>query len=89
MKLLLVHNYYGSEAPSGENSVFVTEKKLLEDLGHEVIEFVRHSDEIRNQGIWGTIKGALSTPWNPFSRQCLQEMPCSSVSLYCFVCSLD
>lgn len=68
MKILLVHNFYGSSAPSGENTVFAAEKKLLEEHGHEVSEYTRHSDEIRSQGVWGTLKGALSTPWNPFSR---------------------
>jgi hypothetical protein len=30
MRILLVHNYYGSSAPSGENKVFVAEKAMLE-----------------------------------------------------------
>lgn len=68
MKILLVHNFYGSSAPSGENMVYLAEKALLERSGHEVIEFVRHSDAIREQGAWGKVKGALSTPWNPYSH---------------------
>jgi glycosyltransferase involved in cell wall biosynthesis len=67
MKVLLVHNFYGSSAPSGENAVFAAEAALLRDAGHEVVEYTRHSDEIRAQGGWGTIKGALATPWNPFA----------------------
>lgn len=67
MKILLAHNLYGSCAPSGENTVFAAEKSLLEASGHEVVEYTRHSDEIRRQGAWGTLKGALSTPWNPFA----------------------
>ena len=68
MKILLVHNFYGSSAPSGENMVYLAEKALLERNGHEVIEFVRYSDAIRAQGAWGAVKGALSTPWNPYSH---------------------
>ncbi len=67
MKTLLVHNFYGSTSPSGENTVFAAEAELLRQRGHEVSEFIRHSDEIRSQGAWGVLKGALSTPWNPFS----------------------
>lgn len=67
MKILLVHNFYGSTAPSGENTVFEAEADLLRQAGHEVVTFTRHSDEIRAQGGWGAIKGALATPWNPFA----------------------
>jgi len=74
VKILLAHNFYGSTAPSGENTVFLAEKKLLKERGHNVIAFVRHSDEIRSQGVWGTVKGSLSTPWNPFSKKRLHEI---------------
>ena len=50
MKILLVHNYYGSSAPSGENKVFEAEKAMLEKHGHEVAVYTRHSDEIRGTG---------------------------------------
>jgi hypothetical protein len=30
MRVLLVHNFYGSAAPSGENLVFEAEKALLQ-----------------------------------------------------------
>ncbi|MCX6545005.1 MAG: glycosyltransferase family 4 protein [Acidobacteria bacterium] len=66
MKVLLVHNLYGSSAPSGENQVFEAEKALLQGRGHEVETFTRESDEIRDQGGWGAVKGALATPWNPW-----------------------
>lgn len=67
MKILLVHNYYGSAAPSGENAVFEAERDLLRARGHDVEVFTRHSDEIRSLGVAGIIKGAISTPWNPDS----------------------
>ncbi|MDE1890747.1 MAG: glycosyltransferase family 4 protein [Planctomycetota bacterium] len=77
MKILLVHNFYGSSAPSGENAVFLAESELLRSKGHRVIEFTRHSDEIRHRGVIGTIQGAIATPWNPFSfiklRHLLEE----------------
>ena len=73
MKVLLVHNYYGSSAPSGENQVFEAEGNLLRQRNHEVHEFLRHSDAIRTKGIWGAVQGALSTPWNPFSANKIRQ----------------
>ena len=67
LKILLVHNYYGSAAPSGENQVFEAERGLLRQRGHTVREFVRHSNEIRGQGAWGAVQGAFAVPWNPWS----------------------
>jgi hypothetical protein len=68
---LLVHNFYGSAAPSGENQVFEAEKALLQSRGHEVAEFTRHSDEIRGQvfgapsrGRWQR-RGTLGQPGHP------------------------
>ena len=73
MKILLVHNFYRSASPSGENQVFGTEKNLLLQRGHEVDEFTRHSDEIRSAGVLGTLEGALATPYNPFMAQAIQK----------------
>jgi len=67
VRILLVHNFYGSAAPSGENRVFELEKDLLLKHGHVVDTFTRHSDEIRSAGIFGVLRGALSTPYNPFT----------------------
>ncbi|MCM0081382.1 glycosyltransferase family 4 protein [Geomonas sp. Red32] len=74
MKILLVHNFYGSSAPSGENTVYLAERDLLVSRGEEVLEFNRHSDEIRGQGAVGVLKGALATPWNPFSARAIREL---------------
>ncbi len=74
MKILLVHNFYGSAAPSGENNVYLAERTLLKDHGHEILEYTRESDELRDKGIIGDIKGALSTPWNPFSVRVLKRL---------------
>jgi len=74
MKVLLAHNYYGSAAPSGENQVFEAEGKLLRQRGHEVSEFTRHSDAIRAKGALGALRGALSTPWNPFASKAIKQV---------------
>jgi glycosyltransferase involved in cell wall biosynthesis len=74
MKILCVHNYYGSCSPSGENTVFNSEIQLLREHGHQVIEYVRHSDEIRQMGGVGSLIGGLSVPWNHFTLQNVREL---------------
>lgn len=73
MKILCVHNYYGSSAPSGENMVFEAEMALLRRRGHKVREFVRSSDGIRSRGALGTIQGAIATPWNPWAAAAVRQ----------------
>ena len=82
MRILLIHNYYGSSAPSGENKVFEAEKAMLEKRGHEVAVYTRHSDEIRGMGderwgmgrkLWGMMKGAMCTVGNPFAARAVAK----------------
>lgn len=77
MRILLIHNYYGSSAPSGENKVFEAEKAMMENQGHEVGVYTRHSDEIRNGNViarlWGKIKGAMCTVGNPFAARAVAK----------------
>ncbi len=69
----MIHNYYGSSVPSGENRVFEMERKMLIAHGHEVESFVRNSDEIIAKGLWGMIRGGLSTPWNPWMARAVRN----------------
>ena len=63
-RVIQVHNYYGSASPSGENIAVDRERELLVDSGAEVTLFARYSDTLRQAGIWGSVLGGLSTPWN-------------------------
>ena len=72
-RILLLHNFYRSGAPSGENQVFEMERALLERRGHSLEVFTRHSDEIAGQGLRGAIKGAASTSWNVFGARALRK----------------
>lgn len=73
MKILLVHNFYGSATPSGENQVIDAEKNLLLSRGNDLHVFSRHSDEIRAQGSWGMLKGAFATPWNQWMASAIRR----------------
>jgi glycosyltransferase involved in cell wall biosynthesis len=66
MRIVVVHNYYGSSAPSGENVAVETEIGMLRRAGHDVHTFIRRSDEIRSQGWRGLVRGGLAVTWNPF-----------------------
>jgi glycosyltransferase involved in cell wall biosynthesis len=47
-RILMVHNYYQSHAPSGEDGVFREDEKLLRSKGHKVTLYTRHSDTIKD-----------------------------------------
>jgi glycosyltransferase involved in cell wall biosynthesis len=66
LRILVVHNYYGSSAPSGENNAVDSEIAMLRRAGHDVHVFTRQSDEIRDEGWRGLFHGGLTYPWNPF-----------------------
>lgn len=67
MNVVLAHNYYRSDAPSGENAVFEIECKLLQSNGHTVHTYTKHSDSLADRGLLGVVKGAASSIWNPVS----------------------
>lgn len=68
MKILLVHNFYGSSSPSGENAVVEEERDLLRAGGHEVLEHFVSSDWIREGGRTRLLQTGLLVPWNPRAR---------------------
>jgi glycosyltransferase involved in cell wall biosynthesis len=69
MRILLVHNFYGSSAPSGENRVVLEERDLLREAGHEIIEHFAYSDTVRDRGLLPLLKTALQVPWNHAARR--------------------
>ena len=74
MKVLLVHSYYRSNAPSGEGRVFEEERDLLRRQGIEVETFTRHSDRmIKRFGPATPLVAAGSTIWNPLASRALRH----------------
>ena len=74
MKVVICHNYYGSDVPSGENAVVEAEKALLRDHSLSVLDFARHSDRIRNVGPLGLFLGACATPFNPIAYYQIRDL---------------
>jgi glycosyltransferase involved in cell wall biosynthesis len=68
MRVLVVHNRYGSAQPSGENKVVDQEVELLRSAGHRVEVFERRSDDIAGRSLLGKAAVPLLVPWNPAVR---------------------
>ncbi|MFE0024075.1 glycosyltransferase family 4 protein [Amycolatopsis sp. NPDC059021] len=69
MKVLVVHNRYRSEQPSGENTVVDQEMALLAEGGHRVGLFERRSDDIASMSLPRKAAVPLLVPWNPAARR--------------------
>ena len=74
LRIIVVHNYYGSSAPSGENNAVDAEIAMLRRFGSEVHTFTRESDEIRDVGVRGLVHGGLTYPWNPIEVARLKRL---------------
>jgi len=73
VKVLLVHNFYRSAVPSGENAVFAAEEALLRSRGHDVETLTCNSDELTARGVLGCIQGAAAVPWNPWMARSIRR----------------
>lgn len=66
MKVIVVHNAY--QMRGGEDVVVEAEAKLLRDNGHEVIEYRRHNDELKDMTKVGALADAI------WSKRTVREM---------------
>lgn len=65
MKVLLLHNYYCTTAPSGENEVFDTERKILKtSTPWDVTEIVRYNDDITDWSGCRKLGIGIRATWN-------------------------
>lgn len=73
LRVLVLHNHYRSEQPSGENTVVDAEVALLRQAGHRVDVFERRSDDIADLSLARKALVPLRVPWNPAARTALAE----------------
>ncbi len=71
MRVLLIHNFYRSGAPSGENRVVEWDVEQLRGLGHEVELFSVSSDEIDGYSKVGNARLPGRVIWSPSSAKAL------------------
>jgi glycosyltransferase involved in cell wall biosynthesis len=69
MRVMLVHNRYRSNGPSGENRVVDTEAGALAAAGHEVVRFGRNSDEIEDWPLTSKALLPARVVWNQRTRR--------------------
>jgi glycosyltransferase involved in cell wall biosynthesis len=65
MKVLICHNRYRSNSPSGENQVVDSEMSLLRSAGVEVIQMIEDSDSIVSGGLIVKGNAALGPLYSP------------------------
>lgn len=71
MRVAVLHNFYSSALPSGENLVVKEEIALLRSAGVEVVEIFRNSDRLTNSG---AALAALNVVSNPVTDQRLRTL---------------
>ena len=49
IRIAMVHSFYSSAQPSGENTVVLNEVDALRRAGHEVALFAAHTDELEGE----------------------------------------
>lgn len=64
IKILLVHNFYQSSSPSGEDAVFRDEVELLKKNGIDVITYEKNNDEIKGYGLLDKVHLAFQNIWS-------------------------
>ena len=74
LNVLMVHNYYQSQSPSGENSSFTDEFNLLSSHGHRVISYNRHNNEIKDYHPWQRLALAKRAVWASDSREAIRKL---------------
>src|SRR5258708_20673056 len=72
MEIRVMHNLY--QQRGGEEAVVAAETQLLETKGHAVIHYERHNDELRGQGVTGSIGAAVDVGWSSRSFRELEEL---------------
>jgi len=70
MRVLLGHCFYRTSAPSGEDSVYRNEKKMLESNGIEVIPFEKQNDDLEGLDFFGKVRSGFEYVW---SKNAFQE----------------
>jgi glycosyltransferase involved in cell wall biosynthesis len=72
MKILVAHNLY--QHPGGEDAVCESEIRLLRNAGHEVIEYLRHNDEIQQYSFLQKANLGLCTSWSHRTNRELRDL---------------
>lgn len=64
MKILAIHNFHRKGSASGDDQVYKSETRLLEENGHEVIQYSVSNDSFDQAGIMGKFISAVGMLWS-------------------------
>lgn len=64
MKVLMVHNFYRTATPGGEDNVFRQERDLLDRAGIEVVSYTRSNDDVDVRDRRQLVRTAASMSWS-------------------------
>jgi glycosyltransferase involved in cell wall biosynthesis len=67
LKLLLVHNFYRSATPGGEDNAFRQERDLLRQAGVDVVTFTRSNDDVDEFNPVQAARTGLELSWSEAS----------------------
>jgi glycosyltransferase involved in cell wall biosynthesis len=71
--VLMVHNYYQSHAPSGEDIAFNEDENLLRIKGNKITLYTRHNDELKTN-FTKKIPLMWQTSWSRKSYKAIKEL---------------
>jgi glycosyltransferase involved in cell wall biosynthesis len=72
VKILVAHNTY--QRPGGEDGVCASEIRLLREAGHEVLEYLRHNDEIQEYSLIERANLGWRTSWSDRANRELRKI---------------
>ena len=64
MRILVVHNLHRTGSASGDDQVFLSEVRMLRDLGHEVVEYTVSNDRFDSQNLFGKALMSAGMFWS-------------------------
>ena len=71
---MAIHNFHRNGSASGDDQVFKSETKLLEDHGNEVIRYTVCNDEFDNLGILGKVISVFGMLWSFKNYKAVQNL---------------
>lgn len=77
LRVLVVHNHYRSEVPSGENGIVREEANLLRAAGVDVEELYAYSDEITSRKPLTVASAAIGPVFSPSGRRAFSNRAAS------------
>lgn len=72
MRILQIHNFY--QIPGGEDRVVEFERRLFEANGHEVIQYMRHNNDIKKYGFFQKIRFFAETVYSARTVKEINEL---------------